>query len=72
MFPDILFDLVYYPFDFVGCHKLIHRAVTDPDYAKQREQHVRANYVPYTWAETASHISKIVDRIAGPAPREKI
>ncbi|MDO8977938.1 MAG: glycosyltransferase family 1 protein [Afipia sp.] len=66
-------DLVDYfdPLDFIGCHKLIHRAVADPGYVKQREQQIRANYVPYTWAETASHISKIVDRLAGPARQEK-
>ncbi len=65
--PEAGGDLIDYfdPFDFVGCHKLIHRAVTDPDYVKQREQQVQANYVPYTWAKTAAHISEIVDRVAG-------
>jgi glycosyltransferase involved in cell wall biosynthesis len=72
--PEAGGDLVDYfdPLDFVGCHKLIHRALTDPDYVKQREQQIRANYVPYTWAETAAHISKIVDRLVDPAPREMI
>lgn len=72
--PEAGGDLVDYfdPLDFVGCHKLVHRALTDPGYVKQREQLIRANYVPYTWAETASHVSEIVDRLAGQARQEKI
>lgn len=72
--PEAGGDLVDYfdPLDFIGCHKLIHRAITDPGYVKQREQQVRANYVPYTWAETAAHISEIVDRVAGSGRQEKI
>lgn len=64
--PEAGGDLVDYfdPFDFVGCHKLVYRAVTDPEYVKRREELVRENYKPYSWAMTASHISKIVDRIA--------
>lgn len=71
--PEAGGDLVDYfdPLDFVGCHKLIHRALTDPGYVKQREQKIRASYVPYTWAATASHVSEIVDRLAGQALQEK-
>ena len=52
------------PFDFIGCYKLVYRAVTDPDYVKRCELRIRENYVPYTWTMTAAHISEIVDRVA--------
>lgn len=70
--PEAGGDLVDYfdPVDFVGCHKLVHRAATDPDYIRQREQRVRENYKPYTWAMTAAHISEIVDQVANPEPEE--
>lgn len=64
--PEAGGDLVDYfdPFDFIGCYKLVYRAVTDPDYVKRCEQRIRENYVPYTWTMTAAHISEIVDRVA--------
>lgn len=52
------------PLDFIGCYKLVYRAITDPGYIKQREQRIRESYVPRTWTMTAAHISEIVDRIS--------
>ena len=72
--PEAGGDLVDYfdPLDFVGCHKLVYRAVTDPGYVKQCEERIRARYVPHTWTMTAAHISEIVDRISGSDRREAV
>ncbi len=65
--PEAGGDLVDYfdPFDFAACYKLVHRAVTDPDYVKQCEQRIRTEYVPHSWAMTAAQISEIVDQVGG-------
>ena len=64
--PEAGGDFVDYsdPLDFVGFYKLVHRAITDPDYVTQCEQRIRASYVPHTWTMTAAHISEIVDRVS--------
>ncbi len=65
--PEAGGDFVDYfdPLDFIGCYRLVYRAITNPDYVKQCEQRIRASYVPHTWALTAAHISEIVDQIGG-------
>ncbi|EGP07022.1 putative glycosyltransferase [Bradyrhizobiaceae bacterium SG-6C] len=66
--PEAGGDLVDYfdPFDFAACYKLVYKAATDPDYVQAYEERIRANYVPYRWAQTAAHISEIVDRLSEP------
>lgn len=66
--PEAGGDLVDYfdPFDFAACYKLVYRAVTDPDYVQAYEERIRTNYVPHSWAQTAAHISGIVDRLSDP------
>jgi glycosyltransferase involved in cell wall biosynthesis len=72
--PEAGGDLVDYfdPLDFVGCYKLVYKAVTDPDYVEQYERRIRASYVPHTWTMAAAHISEIVDRIADSGQREAV
>lgn len=72
--PEAGGDLVDYfdPFDFAACYKLVHRAVTDPDYVKQCEQRIRTEYVPHSWAMTAAQISEIVDRVGGSERQQAI
>lgn len=63
--PEAGGDLVDYfdPFDFAACYKLVHRAITEPDYVRRYEERIRASYVHYSWAQTTAHISEIVDRL---------
>lgn len=72
--PEAGGDLVDYfdPLDFVGCYKLVYRAVTDPAYVRQCEQRIRTSYIPHTWTMTAAHISEIVDRVDGSDRRKDI
>lgn len=72
--PEAGGDLVDYfdPFDFAGCYKLVHRAITDLDYVKQCEQRIRTNYVAHSWAMTAAQISAIVDKISADDRQEAV
>lgn len=60
-------DLVDYfdPFDYKACLDLIHRAITQPEYVKAREEEIRRRYVPTSWAVTAQQICAAVDRVSG-------
>jgi glycosyltransferase involved in cell wall biosynthesis len=57
-FPDY-FD----PLDFAECYRLVHRAVTNPQYVQAREQRIRAEYKPRTWRMAAQQVSDLVDTL---------
>jgi len=64
--PEVGGDLVDYfdPIDYPACYRLAHRAITDPDYVRHREEQIRGSYKPTTWRMTAKQISRLVDELS--------
>jgi hypothetical protein len=53
------------PVDFDACFDLVDRAITRPDYVRQREEKLQAGYKAQTWRDSAKQVSLIVDELSG-------
>ena len=64
--PEIGRDLVDYfePTNIDECYGLAIHAITDAAYRRRREQEIREKYVPRKWADAASRIGSLVDRLS--------
>lgn len=53
--PEVGGNLVDYhdPMDGMGCYHLVEKAMREPGWLREREQRIRREYRPYSWAESA-------------------
>jgi hypothetical protein len=70
--PEVGGDFIDYfdPMDYPACYRLVHRAVTDPGYVRQREERISAGYKTSTWRMAAERVSRLADELLDPPATE--